>query len=59
MREVMITQILYGFDQKNQFFSGVVLIQVQQFKTGIRYGPEILQLWGKQLKLRVKSVEGN
>ena len=29
MREVIIVQILYRFDQKNQFFWGMVLIQVQ------------------------------
>ena len=29
MREVIITSILQGFDQKNHFFWGVVLIQVQ------------------------------
>ena len=42
MGEVMITQILYGFDQEKRFFWGVVMIQVQQFKNGSRYGPESL-----------------
>ena len=29
VREVIITSILEGFDQKNHFFCGVVLVQVQ------------------------------
>ena len=29
MREVIITSTLKGFDQKNHFFWGVVLVQVQ------------------------------
>ena len=29
MREVFTTSILWGFDQKNGFFYGVVLVQVQ------------------------------
>ena len=29
VREVIITSILWGFDQKNRFFWGVVLVQVQ------------------------------
>ena len=28
MREVIINQILYGFDQKTGFFKGMVLVQV-------------------------------
>ena len=28
-RKVIITSILYGFDQKKQFFSGLLLVQVQ------------------------------
>ena len=30
MRKVIITSILKGFDQKSQFFWGVVLFQVQE-----------------------------
>ena len=29
IREVIITSILLGFDQKNRFFLGVTLVQVQ------------------------------
>ena len=29
IREVIITSILLGFDQKNRFFWGVVLVQIQ------------------------------
>ena len=28
MREVIITQILYGFDQKNHFFQWVILVKI-------------------------------
>ena len=37
MREVIMTWHLQGFDQQN-FFWGVLLVQVQQFGTGARYG---------------------
>ena len=29
MGEAIITSILHGFDQKNQFFGGVLLVEVQ------------------------------
>ena len=29
MKEVIISSILYGFDLKNQFFWGVLIVQVQ------------------------------
>ena len=50
MTEVIIAQILYGFDQKNRFFWRMVLAQVQWFEIRTRYGPEILQLRGKMIK---------
>ena len=34
MKQVIITSILKGFNQKNQFFWGVLLFQVQLFETG-------------------------
>ena len=40
------------FDRENQFFWGVVLVQVQSFKPGTRYGPEIFQLCGKVIKTK-------
>ena len=43
------------FDQKNQFFKGVVLVQVLWFKTGTRYGLETLQLCGKMIKTKGKN----
>ena len=48
MREVIITSILQGFDQKNHLLWGVVLIQVQWFGTGTRYGLEIFHECGKK-----------
>ena len=50
MREVIKTESSYKFDQKNRIFLGVVLVQVQEFETGTRYGPETLQLFGKKIK---------
>ena len=53
MREVMRTQILYGFEQKNrEGFLRVVLVQVQKFQT------KNLQLCGKKLKLKVRKCCG-
>ena len=46
LREV-ITLILQGFNQKNQIFWGVSLVQVQQFGTGTRYDFKILHQIGK------------
>ena len=57
-REVVITEMLYGFDQKNQFFWGVVLVEVQYFETGTRYGPDILQLCGKKIKTKSQKCWG-
>ena len=42
MGEVITNLILWGFDQKNCFFWGVLLVQVQLFETGTRYELEIL-----------------
>ena len=45
MREVITTSILQGFVQKNRFFWGMVLVQVQSFGTGTRQKLEML--WQK------------
>ena len=58
MREVIITQALYGFDQKNRFFKGVVLVQVFYFKTGTWHCPEILELCKKMSKSKGKICKG-
>ena len=55
IREVIITSILQGFDQKNRFFWGVILVQVQYFGTGTRYKLEILHQPVKGLKLKVRK----
>ena len=52
MRKVTIISILQGFDQKNCFFCGVVLVQVQQFGTGTRYELWILHHCGKRVKTK-------
>ena len=58
MREVIITQILYGFDQKNRIFWGVVLVQIQWFENGTTYGSEILQQSGKKIKNKIQNCWG-
>ena len=58
VREVIITQILYGFDQKKRFFWRVVLVQVQWFETGTRYGSETLELCGKMYKTKSQKCWG-
>ena len=35
---------------RKQLFRGVLFVQVQYFKTGIRYGLEILRQHGKRIK---------
>ena len=58
MREVVIVSTLKGFDQKNRFFSGVVLVQVQWFGTGTRYKFEILHQCGKRFETKSQKVFG-
>ena len=52
IRKAIIVQILCGFDQENRFFLRVILVQVQLFEAGTRYGPETLQLCGKMIKAK-------
>ena len=52
MREVIITSILKGFDQKNQIFAGVLLVQVQWFETVTSYDPDILNQCGQNVKTK-------
>ena len=56
IREVIITSILQGFDQKNRFFWGVVLVQVEYFGTGTRYKLEILHQPVKRIKTKSQKV---
>ena len=56
IRKVVITSILKGFDKKNRFFWAVVLVQVQQFWTGIRYKLETLHQCGKKVKPKRENV---
>ena len=50
MRDVIITSVLYVLDQKNSFFWWVFLVQVQSFRTGTRYGLEILDQCDKSVR---------
>ena len=58
MREVIITSILSGFDQKKYFFWEVVLVQVQWFGTDARYGLELYTSVVKGSKLKVRKFWG-
>ena len=58
MREVITISILKGFDQKNRFFWGVVLVQVQSFGTGPRYKLEILHQSVERVKNKSQKVLG-
>ena len=42
MKKDIITSIWYEFDQKNQFFWGMFLVQAQWLGASTRYGLEIL-----------------
>ena len=52
MREVIITSVLQEFDQKNNFFRGVIFVQDQQFGTDTKYGLEILHQCDKRVKTK-------
>ena len=58
MREVIITLILYWFDQKNCFLWRFVLVQGQLFETGTRYGLKVLRQCGKRVKTKSQKVFG-
>ena len=58
VRKVIITSILQGFDQKNCFFWGVVLVQVQWYETGTRYELEILHYCIISVKPKIQKVIG-
>ena len=57
MREVIITPILYGFDQKNNFLRGG-LDSSSIIWNWFRYGFEILHQSGKRLKPKIRKVLG-
>ena len=59
MKEVIITSSLEGFDKKNWFFWGVVLVQVQQFGADTRYKLEVLHQCGKRVKTKSQKVLGS
>ena len=56
MRDVIITSILEGSDQKNHFFWGVVLVQVQQFGTALGMALKFCTSVTKGLKLKVREL---
>ena len=56
MREVIITSIFYGFDQKKQFCRGSLLVQAQQVRTYTNYDLETLHHFGKRVKTKIQKV---
>ena len=56
IREVIITSIVLGFDHKNQFFEGILLVQVQKFGTDTSF--EILHQCGKKAKPKSQKALG-
>ena len=56
MREVIMTSILWRFGQKKHFLGGVVLVQVQLFGAGTRYGLAILYQCEKRVKTKKHKV---
>ena len=58
MKEVIKTSILYSGDQKNDYFWGVTLVQVQPIVTGSKYRREILYQRGKRIKTISQKVLG-
>ena len=58
MTEVIKTSFLYRFDQKNNFFWGMTLVQVQPIGTGSSYRHEILYQRGKRVKTKSQKVLG-
>ena len=48
----------FGFDQKNHFCWGKVLVQVKQFRTGTRYCLEVWHQFDKRIKTKYQKVLG-
>ena len=62
MRKVIITSIFLKITkiwlEKSFYFWGMVLVQVQWFRTGTRYELEILHYCGKRIKSKSQKVFG-
>ena len=56
--QIIITSILKAFDQRNQFFEGWSLVQIQWLGTGTRYSVEILYQCGKEVETKIQKVSG-
>ena len=63
MREVIITEILYDFDQKNWFFEGFFegfsCFKFNYLKLVLGMALKFYRCVEERLKLKVKSIEGN
>ena len=55
MREVIIILILWGFDQKNNFFWGVILVQVNYLGLALGMSLKSYASVAKGLKLKVRK----
>ena len=58
MREVTIASILYGFDQKNQFFEESSLFKFYNLGLAVDMALKFSTSAAKRLKLKVKKFEG-
>lgn len=59
MTEVVITSNFSRIWPKKRIFWRMVLVQVQSFRAGSRYDPEVLQCYGKSIKTNSsESFEG-
>ena len=56
MTKIIVTLILWRFDQKNWLFWGVVMVQVQWFRAGPRYALKILPWYGKRIQTKSQRV---
>ena len=56
MREVIITQILYIFDQKNRIFVGWSWLKFNNLGLVLGHFTAVLQQYGKKIKTEIEKV---
>ena len=56
MKEVIMTSIFKGFDQRERCFEGVFLVPFQEFGTNTKYGLKMLHECGKRIQLQVTKL---
>ena len=58
MREVIITQILYGFDQKTRFFEGCSWFKFNNLRLVLCKAVKVYSSMGRRLKLKLRKCWG-